>query len=134
MGHRASGVTRRRHQHREGRRARFQVPSDQARHEPGAHILERESRPVEQLEHTDAIGQLDQRHRKVERSNECVHRRIAELVLEQMPDQHLGDIRERRAPEPLPQLLSERIEALRHVESAIRRQTLEQGRAEIHRW
>ncbi len=74
--HRAAGVTRGGDEHGH-RPPRLAQSSHQARHGPRRDVLERESRPVVELEHPHSVLERDQRDRKVERlGDEC-----CELVL-----------------------------------------------------
>ena len=65
LRHGAARVAGRRDQNRQ-RRAVGEVVQ-QPRLHAGADVLERQRRPVKQLQHPDAVGDLDERNREIER-------------------------------------------------------------------
>ena len=83
LRHGAARVAGRRDQNRQGRAVGEMV--QQPRLHAGADILERQGRPVKQLQSPGPIGDLDERNREPQRIlHERVHRRFGDLVPQQV--------------------------------------------------
>ena len=73
----------------------------QPRHHARADVLERERRPVKQLEREDARLDFDQRNRKIQRlDDDRLERRRVELAARERPERAQADLGQRAARQP----------------------------------
>ena len=124
--HGAAGIARCGGQHRERIIAGVER-CHQPGHRPRADILERERGTVKQLEGENSRFHFHEGNRKIQRfdDNRLVGRRV-ELAAGVRAQRPVGDLGQRAGRQPRQLLRGPRLDPLRHVQAAVRRETFDE--------
>ena len=106
--------------------------TEKACHEASAHILERQRRPVEELQHMNVGPDLEERHGKTEgRVHQGLQIGRREVVGEQVSRDYSRHLGAGLAAKTRQERRRQRRELLGQVEAPIRGDALEKGRAQV---